>query len=76
MTKSLVLLVAALDAITGVSAFFRMECRGRLAMARIDPLVNNNEVGQHVHAIHGSNGKSNLSNFCSCLANTDLCCVY
>ncbi|KAK8004169.1 hypothetical protein PG989_003888 [Apiospora arundinis] len=63
MTKSLVLLVAALDAISGVSAFFRMECRGRLAMARIDPLVNNNEVGQHVHAIHGSSGFSETSGY-------------
>ncbi|KAK8040818.1 hypothetical protein PG994_013825 [Apiospora phragmitis] len=63
MTKSLVLLVACLDAIAGVSAFFRMECRGRLAMARLDPLVDTGEIGSHVHAIHGSSGFSETSGF-------------
>ncbi|KAK7966355.1 WSC domain-containing protein [Apiospora aurea] len=63
MTKSLVYLVACLDAIAGVSAFFRMECRGRLAMARLDPLVDFGEIGSHVHAIHGSSGFSESAGF-------------
>lgn len=63
MTKSLVLLVACLDAIAGVSAFFRMECRGRLAMARLDPLVDYGIAGSHVHAIHGSSGFSESSGY-------------
>jgi hypothetical protein len=39
-----------------VSAFWRMPCRSRSGLARIDPLVNNGTVSEHAHAIHGSNG--------------------
>jgi hypothetical protein len=42
----------------GVNAFWRMECQGRLGLARLDPIVNPNGVSAHVHAIHGSSGKS------------------
>ena len=56
--------VNALKAITvlalgaSVDAFWRMPCKGRAALARIDPLVNFGAVGDHVHAVHGSDGKS------------------
>ncbi|EJT74004.1 hypothetical protein GGTG_07854 [Gaeumannomyces tritici R3-111a-1] len=39
-----------------VDAFWRMECRVRSGLARIDPLVSPGEVAQHVHSIHGSGG--------------------
>ncbi|KAK0719912.1 hypothetical protein B0H67DRAFT_486112 [Lasiosphaeris hirsuta] len=55
--------LALLGAVSGVSAFWRMECRGRVGVARIDPLVNPNEVAQHVHAIHGSSGFSESAKF-------------
>jgi hypothetical protein len=40
-----------------VQAFWRMECRARSGVARIDPLVANGTVSEHVHVIHGSSGK-------------------
>ncbi|CZS90192.1 related to glyoxal oxidase precursor [Rhynchosporium graminicola] len=45
-------------AVQSVSGFWRMPCRVRTAAARIDPLVNNGSISQHVHAIHGSGGFS------------------
>ncbi|KAM7221127.1 protein of unknown function (DUF1996) domain containing protein [Rhypophila decipiens] len=50
--------LAVLAALGGAHAFWRMECHGQVGLARIDPLVNPDEVGQHVHAIHGSSGFS------------------
>jgi hypothetical protein len=41
-----------------VSAFWRMPCRARSGLARIDPLVSNGSLSEHAHAIHGSDGKS------------------
>ncbi|PBP23627.1 WSC domain-containing protein [Diplocarpon rosae] len=41
-----------------VAGFWRMPCRGRVGLARIDPLVNFNEIAPHVHSIHGSSGFS------------------
>jgi hypothetical protein len=41
-----------------VDAFWRMPCLSRSGLARIDPLVNPGATGAHVHAIHGSSGKS------------------
>lgn len=38
------------------SAFWRMPCRSRSGLARIDPLVSPGEVSSHAHAIHGSSG--------------------
>jgi hypothetical protein len=43
-----------------VQAFWRMECRARSGVARIDPLVANGTVSEHVHVIHGSSGKSTI----------------
>ncbi|KAL2760399.1 hypothetical protein ACRALDRAFT_1059783 [Sodiomyces alcalophilus JCM 7366] len=39
-------------------AFFRMECQGRVGLARIDPIVSYGEPSQHLHSIHGSSGIS------------------
>lgn len=43
---------------TGADAFFRMECRGQLAQARMDPLMDFGTFGSHMHTIHGSSGMS------------------
>jgi hypothetical protein len=52
------IVIAAAAAFAGSSnAFWRMECRGRAGLARIDPMISPGEVAQHVHAIHGSSGK-------------------
>ncbi|ATY61986.1 WSC domain-containing [Cordyceps militaris] len=40
------------------NAFWRMECPGRLDVARIDPIVNPNSVSAHAHSLHGSSGLS------------------
>ncbi|OAA80561.1 WSC domain-containing protein [Akanthomyces lecanii RCEF 1005] len=40
------------------NAFWRMECPGRLDVARIDPIVNPNDVSAHAHSLHGSSGLS------------------
>lgn len=48
-------------------AFWRMPCRARSGLARLDPLVDFGAVSQHVHAIHGSSGMSTL-HFYSLLA--------
>jgi hypothetical protein len=51
--KSLLVLVLAT---TNVNAFWRMECRARSGLARLDPLVSPGEVSGHAHAIHGGGG--------------------
>lgn len=60
--RSVQIIALALAAIgTPVSAFWRMECRGVSGRARLDPLVDYNEVpGAHAHEIFGSGGKSIL----------------
>lgn len=55
--------LAVLGAVGSVSAFWRMPCRGRVGLARIDPLVNPGEIAQHVHAIHGSSGFSETATY-------------
>ncbi|KAK3491444.1 hypothetical protein B0T13DRAFT_74989 [Neurospora crassa] len=55
--------VAILAAAGGADAFWRMECRGRLGVARLDPLVNYGEPGSHAHSIHGSSGFSDKSSY-------------
>ncbi|KAK3351434.1 hypothetical protein B0H65DRAFT_117959 [Neurospora tetraspora] len=55
--------VAILAAAGGAEAFWRMECRGRLGVARLDPLVNYGEVGSHAHSVHGSSGFSDKAEF-------------
>ena len=34
-------------------AFWRLPCRGRTGLARLDPLVDPGTVSPHVHSIHG-----------------------
>lgn len=41
---------------SNVDAFWRLPCRGRTGVARIDPLVNPGTAGLHAHSIHGSSG--------------------
>jgi len=48
--------LSILAALGGANAFWRMECRGRAGMARIDPLMAPGRASQHAHAIHGSSG--------------------
>lgn len=55
MLKSFVTVSAGL--IGGAHAFWRMECPGRVGVARIDPIVNPGEISMHAHSIHGSSGK-------------------
>ena len=54
MLKKTIALVAAVT--PGAHAFWRMECRGRLAVARIDPIVSFGAAASHAHVLHGSNG--------------------
>ncbi|GAB1314204.1 hypothetical protein MFIFM68171_04414 [Madurella fahalii] len=62
--------LAILASVSGAAAFWRMECRGRVGMARLDPLVNPNTVSHHAHVIHGSSGFSEKSTY-EDLANAD-----
>ncbi|KAI5461554.1 hypothetical protein BGZ63DRAFT_404401 [Mariannaea sp. PMI_226] len=52
MLKSLFAVSAGL--IGSAHAFWRMECPGRVGVARIDPIINPGEVSKHAHSIHGS----------------------
>ncbi|OJD33503.1 wsc domain-containing protein [Diplodia corticola] len=46
--------ILSLLALSGAAnAFWRMPCRGRTGLARIDPIVDNGVVSGHAHAIHG-----------------------
>lgn len=48
-------LVSYLAAFAGTAdAFWRMPCRGRSALARMDPLMDPGEPSYHVHSVHGS----------------------
>jgi hypothetical protein len=49
--------LAILASVSGAAAFWRMECRGLGALARIDPLIDPGVASKHAHAIHGSSGK-------------------
>lgn len=44
------------------SAFWRLPCRQALTIERVDPLTDFGRVGQHVHTVHGGNGKFFSSN--------------
>lgn len=55
MLKSLVAVSVGL--IGGAHAFWRMECPGRVGLARLDPIVDPGKISMHAHAIHGSSGK-------------------
>jgi Domain of unknown function (DUF1996) len=51
-SRAVLVLALAQDGI----AFWRMPCRSRSGLARMDPLVSPGEASGHVHAIHGSSG--------------------
>ncbi|KAJ4322223.1 hypothetical protein N0V84_004937 [Fusarium piperis] len=59
MLKSLVAVSAGL--IGGAHAFWRMECPGRVGLARLDPIVDPGKISMHAHSIHGSSGFSDTS---------------
>ncbi|KAE8354231.1 hypothetical protein BDV28DRAFT_164400 [Aspergillus coremiiformis] len=47
-------LVTCLATFSGLAeAFWRLPCRGRAGLARLDPLVDRGKDSPHVHAIHG-----------------------
>lgn len=49
--------VTGLAAFAGVAdAFWRLPCRGRAGLARMDPLMDPGEPSYHVHSVHGSGG--------------------
>lgn len=59
MTKSAIALLGAIAGVAAVdNALWRMECPSRVGLARLDPIINPGEMSKHVHAIHGSGGKS------------------
>ncbi|QSZ31120.1 hypothetical protein DSL72_000683 [Monilinia vaccinii-corymbosi] len=57
-----------------VDAFWRLPCRGRTAVARIDPLVNYNSVGLHAHSTHGSGGLGIKSGYDELMASNCTSC--
>ncbi|KAF7562325.1 hypothetical protein G7046_g1816 [Stylonectria norvegica] len=59
MIKPLVAL--SLGLVGTAHAFWRMECPGRVGLARLDPIVNPGALSKHVHSIHGSSGFSENS---------------
>ncbi|GAB7351152.1 hypothetical protein MBLNU459_g1605t1 [Dothideomycetes sp. NU459] len=55
-SKSTLSLAATLLSLGGsVDAFWRLPCRSRTGLARIDPIMDSGVVSDHVHAIHGGN---------------------
>ncbi|KAL2862564.1 DUF1996 domain-containing protein [Aspergillus lucknowensis] len=69
-------LVACLAAFSGVAdAFWRLPCRGRSGLARMDPLVTPGEPSYHVHTVHGSNGFSMISDMLSLLGGSCTSCA-
>ncbi|KAF2179811.1 hypothetical protein K469DRAFT_296481 [Zopfia rhizophila CBS 207.26] len=52
--KSVAGLAALVAAMSGATdAFWRMECHSRTGLARMDPLVEPDEIANHGHVIHG-----------------------
>ncbi|KAM0561683.1 hypothetical protein ACHAPJ_002852 [Fusarium lateritium] len=54
MFKSIIAVSAGL--VGSAHAFWRMECPGRVGLARIDPIVDPGKLSKHAHSIHGSSG--------------------
>lgn len=50
-------LLASLAAFPAADAFWRLPCRGRTGVARLDPIVDPGEVSSHVHVVHGGGSK-------------------
>ncbi|EEH05287.1 WSC domain-containing protein [Histoplasma capsulatum G186AR] len=60
MQLSIIFTAVLAATISPALAFWRLPCRGRLGVARLDPLVNPGAVSSHAHVIHGAGnfGKS------------------
>lgn len=56
MASKTLSVLALLSAVADVSAFWRMECRGRTGLARLDPIMDLGEIAPHIHTVHGSSG--------------------
>ncbi|KAI1340866.1 hypothetical protein F5Y15DRAFT_34570 [Xylariaceae sp. FL0016] len=65
----------ALMGASSVDAFWRMECRGRTGLARIDPIMDSGTVSSHVHTVHGSSGFSIVADFDSLTAGNCTSCA-
>ncbi|KAL7945461.1 hypothetical protein V8C42DRAFT_323216 [Trichoderma barbatum] len=72
MLKSVVAVTAGLVAVA--DAFWRMECQGRVGLARMDPVVYPGADSPHMHAIHGSSGFSETSGTTELLAGNCTSC--
>ncbi|KAL2813195.1 hypothetical protein BDW59DRAFT_34900 [Aspergillus cavernicola] len=69
-------LVACLAAFSGVAdAFWRLPCRGRSGLARMDPLIDPGEPSYHVHTVHGSNGFGMSTDMSTLLAGSCTSCA-
>jgi hypothetical protein len=56
--KSVASLSAAVALMSGTtSAFWRMPCHSRTALARLDPIVDKGTASSHGHVIHGGSSK-------------------
>ena len=72
MINSKTLAVSLLSAAGGVDAFWRMPCRSRTGLGRIDPLMDFGDISDHVHTIHGGGSKYLLSTQLASFTNTTL----
>lgn len=69
--------IAILTLTSSASAFWRMPCRARSGLARIDPIVDPGEISQHVHAIHGGGNFGPNANYTDLLdSDCTSCGVY
>lgn len=58
MVNSKLSLAASVLSVAGsVDAFWRMPCRSRTGLARMDPIMDPGAVSDHAHAIHGGGSK-------------------
>lgn len=53
--SALSLAVSALTLAGSADAFWRLPCRGRTGVGRLDPIMDPGKVSDHVHVIHGGN---------------------
>ncbi|KAI3321901.1 hypothetical protein HD806DRAFT_149827 [Xylariaceae sp. AK1471] len=56
MTSKTLAAFAILGMASVTEAFWRMECRGSTGLARMDPILDPNQVSGHAHTVHGSSG--------------------
>ncbi|KAF2157539.1 hypothetical protein K461DRAFT_299390 [Myriangium duriaei CBS 260.36] len=50
--------IGVLSLVPHVDAFWRMPCRSRTGLARLDPIMAPGQLSDHAHAIHGGGGFS------------------